>query len=190
MKCLRHLSIYQGDLLIHLKLVCIKNQNIRKNKSKFERSFDGDNGQFTGQQCRKVWLQRESSQRDLKIRSNYRNFRIVEICSNHEDFWITEIRIRESQMYLFLRVISQCGNTLKRNTRCSYTFVYKIFRHAGKNSKANCELISKIDFQGIVCCFKTSFEKYNMLSNLGTKSQCLWKLMVDGSMEFEKFYRI
>ena len=35
-----------------LKLVCIKNQNIRK-KSKFERPFDGD-GQFTCQEFRKV----------------------------------------------------------------------------------------------------------------------------------------
>ena len=39
---------------MHLKLAYIKNQNIRKNKSKFERPFDGDNGQFTCQQCRKV----------------------------------------------------------------------------------------------------------------------------------------
>ena len=47
-KPLRHLSIYQEELFMRLKLACIKNQNIWKTKSKFERPFDDDNGQFTG----------------------------------------------------------------------------------------------------------------------------------------------
>ena len=91
MKPLGHLSIYQGDLFTRLKLVCIKNQNIQKNKSKFERPFDGDNGLVSD--VEKFELQREFSQRELKIRSNYRHFRI------------TEIRITESKLYEFLKEI-------------------------------------------------------------------------------------
>lgn len=53
-KPLRHLSMYQGDVFKSLKIVFIKNRNIRKNKTKFERPFDGDNGHFTCQECRKI----------------------------------------------------------------------------------------------------------------------------------------
>ena len=41
-----HLSIYHKDLFACLKLACIKNQNIKKKKSKFESLFDGDHDQL------------------------------------------------------------------------------------------------------------------------------------------------
>ena len=75
-KPLHHLSIYQGDLFTHLKIVCIKNQNIRKNKSKDLSVVIMTN--LLVRTLEKYKLQRESSQRDLKICSNYRNFRITE----------------------------------------------------------------------------------------------------------------
>ena len=52
-------------------MACIKNQNIGKNKSRFKRPFNGDDGV---KNVEKLELQRESFQRDLKIRSNYRKF--------------------------------------------------------------------------------------------------------------------
>ena len=52
------------------------------------------------------------------------------------------------KFYLFLRVLSHCRNTLKRNTECRHAFLYKIFRHSKENSNVNCELFSKTDFSG------------------------------------------
>ena len=51
MKTLHHLSILQGDLFTRFKLVCIKNQNVRK-------TVDGDNGHFSCQECRKVRIKK------------------------------------------------------------------------------------------------------------------------------------
>ena len=59
---------------MHLKLVCIKFQNIRKNKSKFKRSFMAIMASVLVSKVEKLELQRDPSQRDLKIHSNYRNF--------------------------------------------------------------------------------------------------------------------
>ena len=108
---LHHLSIYQGDLFTRLKLVFIKNQNIRKNKWKIESPFDSGNGQFTCQKCGEVWITERILPKGLenpfelervtgrklrkfrKLRSFLRKF--------HGDFKfvrITEIRIRESQL--------------------------------------------------------------------------------------------
>ena len=51
-----HFSIYIPGRFIHALKTCIQNQNIQKNKSNFERPFNGDNDQFTCQECRKVWI--------------------------------------------------------------------------------------------------------------------------------------
>ena len=55
----------------------------------------------------------------------------------------------------FLLVISQCRNTL---TRVRHVLLYKILQHLEENSKVNCNLFSKTDFQiaKILC------KKYNM----------------------------
>ena len=79
MKPFRHFFVYQSDLFTRLKLVCKKNQNIRKNKSKFEKPFDDGMTSLLVRNVEKFKLQREFSQRGLKIWSNYTNFQITEI---------------------------------------------------------------------------------------------------------------
>ena len=59
---------------MHLKLVCIKFQIIQKNKSKFKRPFMVIMASVLVSKVEKLELQRDPSQRDLKIHSNYRNF--------------------------------------------------------------------------------------------------------------------
>ena len=82
MKPLCHLSIYQGDLFTRLKLVCIKNQNIRKNKSKFERPLDGDNGENYRQNLHK---------------GTWKSVRIIEI------FELSRFDLRKGTYKSFLR---------------------------------------------------------------------------------------
>ena len=49
-----------------LKISCIKNQNILKNKSKSESLFDVDNSQFICQKCRQVWITERISPKGLE----------------------------------------------------------------------------------------------------------------------------
>ena len=57
----------------------MKNQNIQKNKSKFERPHNGGNDQFTCQECRKVKITERifskelENQFELEKFSNYRD---------------------------------------------------------------------------------------------------------------------
>ena len=66
-----------------------------------ERLFDGDNGQFTCQKCRKVSIRDRVSQSDLKICSNCRSFRI------------TKISITERELLELLQEISVTLNLLE-----------------------------------------------------------------------------
>ena len=78
MKTLRHLFIFEGELFTRLKLVCIIKSKHLKNKSKFERPFDGDNGHFSCQESRKVQIKERifpkglENPSELKKFSNYR----------------------------------------------------------------------------------------------------------------------
>ena len=80
----RHFSIEQFVKVkeTHSKLVFAKNQNIRK-KNRISKNHSKV---IMASLLQQFELQRESCRRDLKIRSNYRGFRI------------TEIRITESKL--------------------------------------------------------------------------------------------
>ena len=77
-KPLRHLSIYQGDLFTRLKFVFIKINTFEKiNQNSKDRSMV-IMANLLVRDAEKFKLQRGFSQKGLKIRSNYRNFRITE----------------------------------------------------------------------------------------------------------------
>ena len=74
-----HFSIYTPGRFIQVLKTCIKNQNIQKNKSKFERLLNGGNDQFTCQECRKVQITERIFPKELE------NLFKLEKFSNYRD---------------------------------------------------------------------------------------------------------